>query len=127
MVRKQVIIFILILAPFLSKGQVGNYNIYNYSTETGLPTNELQFVYQDSYGFLWLASYDGLFRWDGYSCKKFSHDEKNPASLDNNIVYAVFEDSQKRLWVGTIEGLNLYDRATDGFSKCELGRNGGKN
>jgi ligand-binding sensor domain-containing protein/DNA-binding response OmpR family regulator/anti-sigma regulatory factor (Ser/Thr protein kinase) len=104
------------------KAQTGNYNIYNYSTENGLQTNNYQYVYQDSYGFLWLASFDGLFRWDGYSFKKYFHDEKNALSLDNNIIYSIFEDSKKRLWIGTIGGLNLYDRARDGFIKCRIRR-----
>jgi len=120
-------LLLLISSAHRLHAQTPNHNIYHYSTENGLPTNDYRYVYQDSYGFLWLASYDGLFRWDGYSCKKYSHDEKDPASLDNDIVYAVFEDSHRRLWVGTIEGLNQYDRASDGFTKIELRRNSGKN
>lgn len=103
-----------------------NYNIYNLSSDNGLPTNDFQFAYQDSYGFLWLASYDGLFRWDGYSFKKYYHDEEDAKSLSHNIVYSVFEDAERRLWVGTIEGLNLYDRAADGFIRCTIGQNGQK-
>lgn len=103
-----------------------NYNIYNLSSDNGLPTNDFQFAYQDSYGFLWLASYDGLFRWDGYSFKKYNHDEENPKSLSHNIIYSVFEDAERRLWIGTIEGLNLYDRAADGFIRCSIGQNGQK-
>lgn len=103
-----------------------NYNIYNLSSDNGLPTNDFQFTYQDSYGFLWLASYDGLFRWDGYSFKKYYHDEEDPGSLSHNIVYSVFEDAQRRVWIGTIEGLNLYDRETDGFIRCTIGQNGQK-
>lgn len=104
-------------------GQNRNYNIYNLSNDNGLPTNDFQFVYQDSYGFLWLASYDGLFRWNGYSFKKYYHNEEDAKSLNHNIVYAVFEDAERRLWVGTIEGLNLYDRASDGFIHCAIGQN----
>src|SRR5688572_25136454 len=93
---------------------------YSYSTENGLPTNSIQSVYQDSYGFMWLASYNGLFRWDGTTFKKYYHDEHDRSTLDNNIVYTVFEDSKKRLWIGTIEGLSLYDRKYDRFIKCRL-------
>jgi ligand-binding sensor domain-containing protein/signal transduction histidine kinase/CheY-like chemotaxis protein/AraC-like DNA-binding protein len=93
---------------------------YSYSTDTGVPTNNIQYVQQDSFGFLWLASYNGLFRWDGITFKKYYHDENDQTTLDNNIVYTVFEDSKKRLWIGTIEGLSLYDRARDRFIKCQL-------
>ena len=65
----------LIVFTCAVNAQSGNYNIYNYSAENGLPTNDYQYVYQDSYGFLWLASYDGLFRWDGYAYKKYYHEK----------------------------------------------------
>ncbi|MBL0744422.1 hybrid sensor histidine kinase/response regulator transcription factor [Chryseolinea lacunae] len=124
--RRFSITAILVLTTLLAFAQRGNYNIYNLSSENGLPTSDFQFVYQDSYGFLWLASYDGLFRWDGYAFKKYYHNEKDPNSLNHNIVYSVFEDSQRHLWIGTIEGLNLYDRAIDGFIKCTIGQQGQK-
>jgi ligand-binding sensor domain-containing protein/signal transduction histidine kinase/CheY-like chemotaxis protein/AraC-like DNA-binding protein len=120
--RNSILIAILLTTSQLLVAQSRNYNIYNISVENGLPTNDLQFVYQDSFGFLWVASYEGVFRWDGYGFKKYHHNEKDSTSLDHNIVYSIFEDSKKRLWVGTIEGLNLYDRETDGFIKCVIGQ-----
>jgi ligand-binding sensor domain-containing protein/signal transduction histidine kinase/DNA-binding response OmpR family regulator len=123
---KYILTIIISAATWIAYGQGSNYNIYNLSSDNGLPTNDFQFVYQDSYGFLWLASYDGLFRWDGYAFKKYYHDENDAHSLNHNIVYAVFEDSDRRLWVGTIEGLNLYDRTTDGFIKCAIDQAGQK-
>jgi ligand-binding sensor domain-containing protein/signal transduction histidine kinase/DNA-binding response OmpR family regulator len=122
--KKYCLIFILSLLSCFVNAQNFNYNFYNYSTENGLPTNDYQYLYQDSYGFLWLASFDGLFRWDGYTFKKYYHDEKDSRSLDNNIVYSIYEDSQKRLWIGTIEGLNLYDYATDKFTRCTIRKKG---
>jgi ligand-binding sensor domain-containing protein/signal transduction histidine kinase/CheY-like chemotaxis protein/AraC-like DNA-binding protein len=100
--------------------QSRDFNFYNISSVAGLPTNEIRYVFQDSYGFLWMGSYEGLIRWDGYSFKKYTHRDDNPNSLSHNIVYCIFEDSKKRLWVGTIEGLNYYDRKTDQFIKCDL-------
>lgn len=120
---KKIYLFaILSMTAWLANAQQLNYNFYNYSAVNGLPTNDYQCIYQDSYGFLWLASYDGLFRWDGYSFKKYYHDERNPGSLNGNIVYAIFEDSHRRLWIGTIGGLNLYDRARDEFIQCTVGQ-----
>lgn len=97
-----------------------NFNFYNIAAVAGLPTNEIRYVFQDSYGFLWMGSYEGLIRWDGYTFKKYTHRDDNQKSLAHNIVYCIFEDSQKRLWVGTIEGLNYYDRRKDEFIKCNL-------
>ncbi|MBK0380208.1 hybrid sensor histidine kinase/response regulator transcription factor [Mucilaginibacter segetis] len=120
MLKKYLYIFCIVIAPYAVFAQIDNYNIYNYSTDNGLPTNDYQYIYQDSFGFLWLASYDGLFRWDGNTFKKYYHDEKDPHSLDHNIVYSIFEDSQRHLWIGTIGGLNLYNRPADNFIKCDI-------
>ncbi|SFO91696.1 Signal transduction histidine kinase [Chitinophaga sp. YR627] len=103
-----------------ASGQSANYNIYSISTDNGLPTNDYQKIYYDSNGFVWLASFDGLFRWDGYSITKYLHKENDSLSLNNNIVYAIFEDSQRRLWVGTIDGLNCYDPARNVFRRIPL-------
>src|SRR5690606_30502223 len=100
--------------------QERHYNIYNLSADHGLPSNDVTHVFQDSYGYLWIGSYEGIFRWDGYAFKRYRHNEKDSASLSHNIVYSIFEDSQQRLWVGTIEGLDLYDRHTDTFIKCTI-------
>ncbi len=123
---RRLIALVFLFSGFAVYGQNRNYNIYNVSTEYGLPSNDLTHVFQDSYGYLWIGSYEGVFRWDGYAFRKYRHSEKDSSSLDHNIVYAVFEDSQRRLWVGTIEGLNLYDRMSDTFIKCHIGQVGEK-
>ncbi|CAL1518811.1 two-component regulator propeller domain-containing protein [Chitinophaga sp. MM2321] len=116
---------VLVLMVSAASAQTTNYNFYNHSTDNGLLTNDYQKIIHDSYGFIWLASFDGLFRWDGYSIKKYGHQEKDSLSLNNNIVYSIFEDSHRRLWVGTIDGLNLYDRSRDVFERMPI--NGQKN
>jgi len=117
---KKYLFLICLLFPLLLAAQPVNYNFNNYTTENGLPTNAVSHVAVDSYGFLWLAAFDGLYRWDGYTFHQYVHEERNALTLDNNIIYSIFEDSHKRLWVGTIDGLNLYDRTLDAFVRCEI-------
>jgi signal transduction histidine kinase/ligand-binding sensor domain-containing protein/DNA-binding response OmpR family regulator len=117
---KKYIAIVCILLSLPGRAQEVNFNFYNYNSTNGLSTDLCQFVYRDAYGFLWLASFDGLFRWDGYTFKKYIHSDSNASSIDNNITYTIFEDSRKRLWIGTIGGLNLYDRTTDAFIKCTI-------
>lgn len=124
--KEIILLFFFLLSVLVANSQSPNYNFYNLSTDDGLPTNEYQFVYQDSYGFLWMGSYEGLIRYDGYTMKKYDHTEKDRFSLSHNIVYCIFEDSQKRLWIGTIEGLDLYDRATDSFIPATIRTKGEK-
>ncbi|SEA87654.1 Signal transduction histidine kinase [Chitinophaga terrae (ex Kim and Jung 2007)] len=119
--RISVLIFMIFVgAPLAASGQSSNFNIYSISTDNGLPTNDYQKIYYDSKGFLWLASFDGLFRWDGYSITKYLHRENDSLTLNNNIVYSIFEDSHQRLWIGTIDGLNCYDPARNVFRRIPL-------
>jgi signal transduction histidine kinase/ligand-binding sensor domain-containing protein/CheY-like chemotaxis protein len=84
--------------------------------EDGLSNNEVYDVVQDRKGYIWLATADGLDRYDGYSFTVFRHDPTNPASLSGNYVRSLAVDSAGRVWVGTIpDGLNLYDPVSGGF------------
>jgi ligand-binding sensor domain-containing protein/signal transduction histidine kinase/DNA-binding response OmpR family regulator len=87
-----------------------SFRYYNYSTQQGLPTNTFEYIRQDSYGYIWLASFDGLFRWDGHSFKQYL----------SNIVYTVFEDSKGLIWVGSLNGLSVYDPENDRFRFMKL-------
>jgi ligand-binding sensor domain-containing protein len=108
------------LVSFLAFPQISQYKLYNISSENGLLSDNVECVFQDSYGFLWIGSSDGIVRWDGYSFKKYIHIEGNLNTLSNSIIYTIVEDSQRRLWVGTINGLNCYNREKDTFTKVKI-------
>ena len=82
----------------------------------GLSNNEVFDIIQDRKGYIWLATADGLDRYDGYSFKTFRHDPNDPTSLAASFVRALSEDSEGRLWVATFGGgLDLYDPTTGTF------------
>ncbi len=112
--------YLLLLCPLLAFSQISQYKIYNISNENGLLSNSVECIYQDTYGFLWTGSFDGLVRWDGNSFRKYVHDDNDPLSLSQNIINCIFEDSQRRLWIGSLGGLDLYNRETDSFEKIIL-------
>jgi ligand-binding sensor domain-containing protein/signal transduction histidine kinase len=84
--------------------------------EDGLPQNSINTILQDSMGFLWLGTEEGLVRYDGYSLKIFKHESNNTNSLSNDFVLAITEDRQGTLWVGTGGGLNRFNPTTEKFS-----------
>ena len=84
--------------------------------EDGLSNNEVFDIIQDRQGYIWIATEDGLDRYDGYNFKVFRHDPNNPGSLSGNFVRALTEDSNGRLWVATLtDGLDAYDPDTETF------------
>ena len=86
------------------------------SIEQGLSQSSVRCVAQDSHGFLWFGTEDGLNRYDGYEFKVYKHDPDNPSSLGNNAITALYEDSLEMLWVGTeAYGLDRFDREKEQF------------
>lgn len=67
----------------------------------GLPSDYVQAVYQDRFGFLWFGTDAGLARYDGRRVVPFTADD----GLPDPFVYAVGEDAEGALWVGTFRGL----------------------
>ena len=82
----------------------------------GLSQHDVSCIIQDSYGFIWIGTYDGLNRYDGYNIENYSSMTNNLESISGNRIVSLFEDSQKRLWIGTDgEGLNYFDLKTERF------------
>ena len=76
---------------------------------------------QDRNGFIWVATKDGLNRYDGHNFTVFTHDPYNPFSLSDNHCSALLLDRRGRLWVGTLnKGLNLFDDRTHRFYHIDI-------
>ena len=95
------------------------------SLEEGLSQSTVQDVLQDSQGYIWLATEDGLNRYDGLSFKVYRRDSMDAASLPGSFVWDVEEDASGNLWVATAAGLAKWERSTDRFVRLEAlaGRN----
>lgn len=87
------------------------YNYCHITEEAGLPNNSVTAVMKDSFGYIWIATQDGLARYDGY--RFLNYGTKEPLyRLKGDYVYTLCEDSRKRLWVGSEAGLDLIDLQT---------------
>src|ERR1051325_7663169 len=77
-------------------------------TENGLPQNTVHAITQTRDGYIWIATEEGLARYDGISFTVF--DKQNTAQFKSNDVRALFEDRQGALWISTADGLiRLFD------------------
>lgn len=73
-------------------------------------------ITQDSLGFLWVATQDGLHRYDGLGFKQFTKSNDNPDSLMDNFTISLASTPEGKLWVGTTSGLDLFDPKTQKFT-----------
>lgn len=87
----------------------------HYTPANGLSQRSVQAILQDSKGYLWLGTRDGLNKFDGNEFTVYRHNADDPKSLSNNNIYYLYEDSQGNIWVGTQNGLNRYDTHKDNF------------
>lgn len=82
------------------------------TTLDGLPTDEVQKIYQDREGFIWLATRYGLCKYDGYQVTVYKSNLYAPGLLTNNNIYCLADDYDGNLWAGTPEGLNKLNKKT---------------
>lgn len=94
--------------------------------EQGLSQGSVNDMLQDSRGFLWIATDDGLNRFDGYQFLVFRPDQTNPGSITGNVLSALAEDSEGRLWIGASSaGLQWYDPKSGLFTSAPANVSGG--
>ncbi|MBE9461578.1 two-component regulator propeller domain-containing protein [Dyadobacter subterraneus] len=102
---------LLQLIPFIALAQNKPIHFKKLSTDNGLSSNNVNCIFQDKKGFIWLGTRNGLNRYDGSKVITFQNDEKDPFSLSNNYVTGIVEDRTGNIWVSTVGGgLNMFDR-----------------
>jgi ligand-binding sensor domain-containing protein/signal transduction histidine kinase len=92
-----------------------SYYFKKYQVEQGLSSNSVLCSVQDSKGFMWFGTRNGLNRFDGYTFKTFKYDADDSTSIGNNSIKSLHVDRKGRLWVGTITGLYLYQSDLENF------------
>lgn len=95
---------------------IDNVRFRTYSTGDGLSQASARAMAQDSAGFIWIGTQDGLNRFDGNGFRIYRHDRSDPWSLAQNHIWALQPDSDGALWIATQGGgLSRYDAALDRF------------
>lgn len=84
----------------------------NTMTVKGLSQNSVFCLIQDSKGFIWIGTWDGLNKYDGY--EYIIYNTSN--GLSSPTVNALLEDDESNIWIGTDNGLNLLDRESGKLS-----------
>ncbi len=112
---------ILIAFPFMLFGEAKELRFHYLSTENGLSRNTGFSVVEDRYGFIWIATIDGLCRFDGYQVKQFNMDAGNPRSIFSNRPKRLIKDSQGNIWISftALDPVCRYNYQTDDFTRFD--------
>jgi len=105
----------LFFIPFISNAQISDVRFRHISNEQGLSNSTINCVFQDSRGFIWFGTRDGLNRYDGVKFNIYRNDVKLAGSISDNFIRCMYEDARHKLWVGTSFGLNCFDPVTNAF------------
>jgi signal transduction histidine kinase/ligand-binding sensor domain-containing protein len=111
-------LFMVLLCHFC-QAQFESFNqmsFNRFNTQHGLSQASVNCILEDSKGFLWFGTDDGLNRFDGSRFRIFRHLQGDSSSIMGNNVQAIFEDEQANIWIGTSEGLARFDRTTEKFT-----------
>lgn len=109
-------ILLLLLFPVLLIAHPADIQFEHISINEGLSQGTVRCIFQDSRGFMWFGTQDGLNRYDGLQFKKYKHEPDDTTSLKNNTIFSICEDNQGKLWIGTEIGLDLFNRETETFT-----------
>jgi ligand-binding sensor domain-containing protein len=119
MIRIQKVIALLILVfPLLVYSQQTRF----FSSDKDLSNSMVTSILQDGSGFIWIATEDGLNRFDGLNFSTYRNIPGDSTSLMSNFVRTLMVDQYDRLWIGLIDGLMIYDPNTDSFREIPLYR-----
>jgi ligand-binding sensor domain-containing protein/methyl-accepting chemotaxis protein len=111
-------VFILIHILFVHNIFSQNYKFDHIGTDKGLSQATVNCIYQDSKGFIWFGTNDGLNCYDGYSFRIFKFNPKDSTSISGNEISAIIEDNNGSLWVATRnDGINFYSKDTGKFTR----------
>lgn len=94
------------------------WRLFHYDNRDGLSHNSVKCIYEDSNGFLWFGTKNGLNRFDGQGFKTYVYDGK-PGSLQSSIIYDLLEDNKSRMWVATADGIFIYFPIEDVFRRFD--------
>lgn len=126
---KKIILFIMVLFNLLIKYNVvyadkiefcnestvqeNEINFKNLTVNDGLSSNLITDIYQDSIGYIWIGTEDGLNQYNGNMLVKYSYENNTENSIASPHITSINEDRHKNIWGGTDYGLNIINRDRD--------------
>ena len=76
-----------------------NFSVEHFLVEDGLPHNTISQIIQDKKGFIWLATFNGLSKYDGYTFQNFKPQSSDKVLMKNNRIDKISEDEYGRIWI----------------------------
>ena len=110
--------FLLFFYSISAFCQSTNLQFNNLRTADGLSQSNVKTIIQDSQGFMWFGTRDGLNKYDGYKFTVYKNDLADKNTISNDYIGEIVEDKQGNIWIGTMGGgLNKFDVSRNKFTR----------
>lgn len=118
--RRYCWVFIVCVVAVQARAQKNRLSFEHLTSNEGLSQSNVLCILQDSRGFMWFGTQDGLNKYDGYEMKVYRTDLSNHNSLSNDYIRDITEDKYGNLWLATWgSGINKFDRKSEKFTSFQ--------
>lgn len=115
--RLAVLYGLLFLLPMGVFSQAPVLHFRHLTNEQGLSNSTVETIFQDSKGFMWFGTRDGLNKYDGYQIVVYRYNPGDSNSISDNYIKCIYEDRKHHLWIGTQNGLNRLEPGLNRFTR----------
>lgn len=125
--KKIFILFVFVLSIQFGTAQLPNFKKFSYTE--GLKTYNIKKTLEDRYGFIWIATQDGLYRYDGNEFESVKHTPFDLNSIDGNFIFDICYDGNNKLYLTSfLNGIDVIDVRTLNTSHffCSVNKNVGR-
>lgn len=107
--------------PLIACSQAFPYRFKYLTVDEGLSHTDANDIAQDNKGYIWVATFFGLTRFDGYTIKKYYNSNVPLKNAFKNRIVCLYPDDQGLIWLGTEDGLQCFDARTEKYIDFDLG------
>lgn len=113
--KKHILLIIVLFNLLISYAQSNAVNFHELDIHGVLFNKKVKTLFRDSFGYLWIGSDSGLYKYDGHNLTEYQYDAFNPHSLPNININSIIEDASHNLWIGSESYLIYYNRKENKF------------
>ncbi|MBF7073729.1 diguanylate cyclase [Glaciecola sp. MH2013] len=108
---------LLLLVAFISHAGQDNIRFETYSLNEGLSQENVRAIHQDSEGYMWFGTQEGLNRFDGYQFKVYANSLEDRNTLSSSFITSIAETSDGTIWLGTSNGVSSHNKQKQSFKR----------
>jgi ligand-binding sensor domain-containing protein/two-component sensor histidine kinase len=112
-----------LFSAYAQNPEASHLRFEHLGADQGFPQSVMTDIKQDKTGFIWIGTRDGVYRYDGYSFRSYSHPVDNQQFFKNQEIYSLYVSSDSTVWIGGANGLFFYDAGKENLVKLNFNSN----